>query len=147
MKQMIYVSFLADGESSTDVLKELKVISKKNNNDSGITGCLVYNNSIFLQAIEGPEREVDLLFTKIKHDKRHSNIKILLEQIVEPENRAFDKWDMKFQLIDKLSFDAMNAILSFSSSQKKSSNEEDIISSVDLHSKFEALKKNLLEAY
>lgn len=147
MKQMIYVSFLADGEVSTDVLRELKAISKKNNKNSNITGCLVYNNSIFLQAIEGPQREVDLLFTKIKHDKRHSNIKVLLEQIVSPENRAFDKWDMKFQLIDELSFDAINAILSFSSTQEKKSNKQIIVSSTELHDKFEALTKKLLEAY
>ena len=146
MKQLIYVSFLADGEQSSNVISDIKNVSCKNNNELGITGLLVYNSSIFLQLLEGPEKDVDLLYTKIKHDKRHSDIKILLEQDVPGNKRAFDEWDMKFQLIDNLNLDAINVVLSFSSHQKTGI-VNDVISSSELRDKFDALTKKLLDSY
>ncbi len=54
--------------------------------------------SFFLQAIEGEDTEVEILFEKIKHDPRHHSIlKVYKNPITE---RTFSDWTMGFNLID-----------------------------------------------
>lgn len=64
------------------------------NAENGITGCLLYHNTNFLQLIEGEEKKVDTLFHKIASDSRHHQVEILQQR--QQEHRMFNKWSMAF---------------------------------------------------
>ena len=64
------------------------------NAEHGITGCLLYHNSQFLQLLEGEKEAVEHLFHKIRKDPRHHDV-VLIEN-EEAEGRLFNKWSMAF---------------------------------------------------
>ena len=68
--------------------------AKDYNAEHGITGCLLYHNSQFLQLLEGEEGEVLKLFQKITMDKRHHDI--LLIESEYSNTRRFGEWSMAF---------------------------------------------------
>lgn len=49
---------------------------------------------MFLQLLEGEKETVENLFEKIKDDKRHSNIVLIVKEKVE--ERLFSDWSMAF---------------------------------------------------
>ena len=101
---LIYMS-----ESATlmqdEELTGLLNISRDWNETHGITGMLLYVHGKFLmrtggrfiQVLEGPASDVEIIFEKIKSDKRHQNIIILNESTTEKRN--FGAWSMGFKLI------------------------------------------------
>ena len=93
MQQVIYSS-AAVAPFSERELTELLTIARVNNGRLGVTGMLLYHEGSFLQALEGDERVLDTLFTKIGKDKRHHRVVVLLRREIEaPE---FDRWAMGF---------------------------------------------------
>lgn len=77
------------------------------NKAHGLTGMLIYIRSEpslvpkagrFMQVLEGTKEEVHSLFEKIKLDKRHQNLTILNEGIIQ--KRSFGTWLMGFEAID-----------------------------------------------
>lgn len=93
MQQLIYSS-AAVAPFSERELTELLTIARVNNGRLGVTGMLLYHEGSFLQALEGDERVVDALFTKIGKDKRHHRVVILLRRaLAQPQ---FDQWKMGF---------------------------------------------------
>jgi blue light- and temperature-responsive anti-repressor len=79
--------------------------ARARNRSLGITGMLAFENDCFLQTLEGPPAQVDLLWSSIKQDTRHSNIDILSEHVVT--SRLFSNWDL---LIDERFLDSSEAI-------------------------------------
>lgn len=94
--------------------KELQRILKESiqwNTDHGITGMLIYveglfasleersiNSSVtgrFMQVLEGSKKEVEDIFSKIKLDKRHTDIVVLQRE--DKKFRDFENWWMGFQ--------------------------------------------------
>lgn len=75
-------------------LAEILSTSRSNNTSLGITGALVLYEykGRFAQVLEGPEKAVQDLFTKIKSDPRHNNVNIV-ESGESPE-RLFSRWAM-----------------------------------------------------
>ena len=69
--QQISYSSAAVAPFSERELTELLTIARVNNGRLGVTGMLLYHEGSFLQALEGDERVLDVLFTKISKDKRH----------------------------------------------------------------------------
>ena len=92
LKQVIYVSEKTD--TSSDSLTDIYDISQKNNSESGISGCLLIGSNSYLQLLEGPDSEVDKLYSKIKMDSRHKKVKKLFEEHIE--EKSFSSWSMKF---------------------------------------------------
>ncbi len=92
MKQVIYVSEKTD--TSSDSLTAIYDISQKNNSESGISGCLLIGSNSYLQLLEGPDSAVENLYSKIKMDSRHKNVKRLFEQHID--EKLFSSWSMKF---------------------------------------------------
>ena len=92
LKQVIYVSKKTD--TSSDSLTDIYDISQKNNSESGISGCLLIGSNSYLQLLEGPDSEVDKLYSKIKTDSRHKKVKKLFEQ--HTDEKLFSSWSMKF---------------------------------------------------
>ena len=92
LKQVIYVSERTD--FSDNNLTNIFDTSQKNNPENGITGCLLIGSNSYLQFLEGPSLAVEALYSKIKEDSRHKNVKKLHDQAIK--EKLFASWSMKF---------------------------------------------------
>ena len=93
---LVYVSTVTDGVSSTDI-DDIISASHRNNSLVGITGILVLGSGIFFQWIEGPKEEVMSLVNLIETDRRHELMTVLSTD-EEIRERIFPSWDM--ELVD-----------------------------------------------
>ena len=76
-----------------------------------ITGALLHNNNFFLQVLEGNKETIQELFAKIRKDKRHSGILMILDQKIE--NRIFQNYETNFSIMKtKVDIQKLNAYLS-----------------------------------
>ena len=94
-----------------EMLKALLAKARKNNGAKNITGMLLYRDGLFIQALEGTQGEIEGLFTKIRQDKRHTDvIQIYLKPIQE---RSFPEWSMGFNRIENASTESMEGFSDF----------------------------------
>ncbi|MFL2844899.1 MAG: BLUF domain-containing protein [Candidatus Puniceispirillaceae bacterium] len=98
LKQVIYVSERTD--FSNHGLTSIFDTSQNNNPEKDITGCLLIGSNSYLQFLEGPSLAVEELYSKIKVDSRHKNVKKLHDQSVE--EKLFSSWSMKFAPFNNL---------------------------------------------
>ena len=91
LKHIIYAS-TPFGFSRSD-LDHILIKSRYNNDKNDITGALFCRDDLYLQYLEGPEKEIDLTFSKITEDDRHTEIQLLKSGI--STRRLFAKWAMK----------------------------------------------------
>ena len=96
LKQDIYVSERTIYHEFNNIFDT----SHKNNPKKGITGCLLIGSNSFLQYLEGPSSAVDTLYSKIKVDSRHKNVKKLRDQKID--EKLFSSWSMKFAPFNNL---------------------------------------------
>ena len=101
MQYLIYVSSATIHFSDRDLEALLKK-SRENNAKFGITGILFYADQNFVQVIEGEEKAIDKLYTKITHDTRHKSFSILIRG--EIKERSFANWSMGYKKISKEQF-------------------------------------------
>ncbi len=73
---------------------EILATARRRNTDLGITGFLFRTNSFYMQILEGPEADLDLLMTDILLDTRHSEIDLWPK--VEATQRMFPDWGMGY---------------------------------------------------
>ena len=93
LKRIHYISsFVKD--LSVDEIKEISSQAAKNNAEKDITGVLMAKGGVFFQIIEGPEENIDKLFTNILKDIRHEKIITLGIQVGDLK-RLFPNWHMK----------------------------------------------------
>ena len=102
MIRLLYCS-QAKSDFSEEVLKEILLISRKNNSAAGITGVLVHGGGMFMQVLEGPEQNVLRTYMKILDDKRHTDSRII--QISPIKERMFDNWTMGVIEAEPLTFE------------------------------------------
>ncbi len=98
LKSVIYIS-TSSQPISKGVLNEILKSSRKNNSDLNVTGLLLYFDSTFIQALEGPEESIDIIFSNIKKDKRHKNVTVIHEEPITM--RDFSNWSMGFKELNK----------------------------------------------
>lgn len=94
IKYLAYVSrqsFILSNEEISNLL----VTCRTNNSKAAITGMLIYFDGTFVQFLEGPENNIDQLFQKIKKDKRHQDVVLLIDGN-QPE-REFSNWSMAYK--------------------------------------------------
>jgi hypothetical protein len=91
--RLIYSSKAAPELAAADLEDMLKE-SRVRNRARGITGVLVFVDGVFLQILEGEEKNVLDLMRTIALDPRHSDIKVFHEE--ECKERAFADWNMAF---------------------------------------------------
>lgn len=94
LRSIIYVSSASELLSS-DALRDLLAVSRRNNAAVGISGILLYWDGNFLQYIEGPQEQLDLLMSKVAQDPRHNGLIVLERQNIQA--RAFPDWTMAFE--------------------------------------------------
>ncbi|MBD3669346.1 MAG: BLUF domain-containing protein [Gammaproteobacteria bacterium] len=94
LKLVVYVSEYTGNEAdaATDLNNICRHASEFNARRN-ISGVLFYENYHFLQAIEGPQLEIDGLMESIRMDSRHRNIDILVEMDIS--SRYFSRWNMQ----------------------------------------------------
>lgn len=92
--RLLYVSRI-NHSSNIDLhqlMENILLCSKKNNIEHGITGVLIYNNTIIMQLLEGGREQVSTVYTTISQDTRHTNVTIL--NFEEIACRQFNDWSM-----------------------------------------------------
>ena len=77
---------------SFETVDDILAVSQDNNARAGITGALVYDNTTFLQWIEGPSASVRAAWKRISQDDRHTDLKLLSVQKLD--DRLFPDWSM-----------------------------------------------------
>jgi len=96
IKTICYVSALELNVSAPN-LKEMFSNIKNKNISTNISGVLLYKNENFLQIIEGEEKTVNALFSKIKKDNRHSHIITLIDFPIP--QRLFKEYKTSFSIV------------------------------------------------
>jgi hypothetical protein len=96
MIQVSYVSRTREPMTSERLL-ELLWQCRENNQESGVTGMLLYRNGTFLQTLEGEDEVVDELVSDILADSRHADIEVLARKTIE--RRDYADWSMGFDLV------------------------------------------------
>ena len=81
------------GDTAPEIERILHV-ARRNNDDQGITGALLYSDGCFAQVLEGPLAAVEAIFEKIELDARHRDVAILHFKPIE--KRCFGEWSMAF---------------------------------------------------
>lgn len=96
MMYVVYISFAKWLMSEKDLNGMLETF-REYNAPRGITGLLLYKDGVFVQALEGPEAELQALYARIQQDPRHENVTTLLQGSMQ--GRLFPRWAMGFQNI------------------------------------------------
>ena len=91
--QIIYAS-IASREISSEEIRELLNVARKNNASVNVGGLLVFHEGCFLQVLEGPRVAVEAIFKYVKTDPRHEKVKLLLRS--EIDEKQFSEWSMAY---------------------------------------------------
>ncbi len=95
--QLVYVS-TATNQITQAEIDGILAASRRNNQQAGITGLLLYNGRRFLQALEGSELDVRETYERIKADPRHRGLTIIASR--ENGERMFGDWAMAARRVD-----------------------------------------------
>ncbi|MEP0518693.1 MAG: BLUF domain-containing protein [Hyphomicrobiales bacterium] len=97
LSRLIYYSRIILDSADRGAFKEIKKIlgeTAQHNEEAGITGGLLFNQTYFAQAIEGDRKAVTETFTSMMSDSRHQDVVILEARPIE--KRRFLTWNMGF---------------------------------------------------
>ena len=99
LRRIIYRSHAAGG-FDLPALLAMMARARENNATRRITGLLVHQRGLFLQALEGPSYEVEDLWQTIRSDRRHEGVELLGE--CDVGSRWFGDWSMELADGDQL---------------------------------------------
>lgn len=91
LRQIVYVS-TALKELTAPELESLLSSARRQNQQNGITGVLLYNEGDFMQCLEGPEDMALLTYQRILSSSQHKNVIELMNERVA--QRGFQDWEM-----------------------------------------------------
>ena len=74
------------------LLNGLLVDSRANNERDDITGALICRADLYLQLLEGPQKQVMKTFARIENDDRHTEVDVLISE--RTLAREFPHWSM-----------------------------------------------------
>jgi hypothetical protein len=97
MLSVIYSSVATRSLDDGDLVALLEQ-SRSSNEREGVTGVLFFRNGYFLQLLEGPDAAVRAKLDRIKHDERHTKVRVISEELVE--ERQFPEWTMGYPADD-----------------------------------------------
>jgi len=72
--------------------------ARERNIKYGITGVLLYIGGNFMQYIEGPKDNLEIIFNIIQVDDKHTGLILVSREPIE--NRQFGDWSMAYQTRD-----------------------------------------------
>ncbi len=111
MKQLFYVSNTSLSFRGKEDIEDILSKADSYNNQTGISGILLYHSGLFLQLLEGESADVDHLYSKIFKDPRHSNLTVLFD--IAATQRIFTKWGMAYRDVNELDIKMVNQMLSW----------------------------------
>ena len=91
IKQVIYVSRPVGFDE--EILNSILTLSRFNNERNQITGALICRSDLYLQYLEGPAHKIDSVYSKIKIDDRHEDVRLLEDG--RSRRRLFSNWAMR----------------------------------------------------
>jgi hypothetical protein len=94
MRRVIYASRAVQDLDELDLL-QLLTESRAANARDGVTGMLVYSARSFLQLIEGEDEGVEIVWDRIRMDRRHTDLRVLRDG--PADHRLFTDWTMGFE--------------------------------------------------
>jgi len=80
---------------SLDEIGYLLKRARERNREYGITGVLLYIGGNFMQYLEGPKDNLDVIYKIIQEDEQHFGIIMVSREAIE--DRQFSDWSMGFQ--------------------------------------------------
>jgi hypothetical protein len=89
--QIVYAS-AASGEFELSDIEPILEVARRRNSQLGVTGMLLFEKTSFLQVLEGDQEVIDALLERIRRDRRHTRVVLLLREPIEA--RTFGKWSM-----------------------------------------------------
>ena len=94
LDSLVYVSsavrLLSLGE-----IGHLLTRARERNQEYGITGVLLYIGGNFMQYLEGPKANLDVIYEIIREDEKHTGIILVSREAIQ--ERQFGDWSMGFQ--------------------------------------------------
>lgn len=101
------IAYVSTGNANLNKEDVADLLEQVNNfnNSRGITGVLLYAETNFFQLIEGDEKEIKSLYSRIEKDLRHSNIIVFVNKPLD--GVAFDGYISRF-VTDASKLDASN---------------------------------------
>jgi DNA polymerase III delta subunit len=105
LRRFLYVSELAPAMPSTVVGQILRQ-SRDRNHRLKLTGALLFDGERFCQLLEGEPDTAQALMQRIERDKRHHNVKMLLDTL-SAAPRMMTQWQCGYA--DHETFDAIDA--------------------------------------
>ena len=93
LMHLIYASSATTALGADD-LSEILSVSRRNNDQVGVTGMLLHVDGSFFQVLEGPGQRVDEVFARIANDPRHGSVITIIRERIH--RRAFGDWSMGF---------------------------------------------------
>ncbi|RRB07858.1 BLUF domain-containing protein [Larkinella rosea] len=110
---------------SNEELTAILHLSRKNNNERGITGILLYFNGSIIQALEGPKEKVKALYATICQDTRHLNVTPLYSKAIA--KRSFGDWSMGYRTLSATELKDLTSLRIGKGGQPLGSKSEDSI--------------------
>ena len=95
--RIAYFSRSTIGPDPADQAREIGHIvasARRNNLLVGVTGALLFSHGCFAQVLEGAREDVDLVFERVRGDRRHRDLRILQQGPVSA--RSFGDWWMAY---------------------------------------------------
>ena len=100
-----------DGAATTDAkqIEQILEAARRNNEQIGVTGALMFTDGFFAQVLEGERAAVERTFDRIQLDDRHGQVTLLgFEPVAE---RRFGEWSMAFVGADEAATERFAALL------------------------------------
>ncbi len=97
LARLIYRSRSILAQKSSDPESALEIIlqhARHNNERAGLTGVLLFDGEIFVQALEGTLCNIERVYEAIACDQRHEGLELIDLSIVE--RRDYPDWTMAF---------------------------------------------------
>jgi len=87
------------GPITSTVTSSILEVSIPNNKEENVTGVLCQGSGLYMQVLEGERTKVNNLFSKIKVDRRHKNVELLLLEDIS--QRLYGQWSMALVHLSK----------------------------------------------
>jgi hypothetical protein len=92
---IVYLS-RARGPTTIEQLQHLLWRARARNRDQQVSGMLLYVDGTFLQYLEGPAAQVQLIYRVIRKDPLHTGVTTFIHQKID--SRVFSDWHMAFHM-------------------------------------------------
>ena len=93
MRQIVYFSTAAERQDEASIV-EILATSRRRNLLDGVTGLLMAGGNRYLQILEGSPTAIGETLARIRLDRRHLGLNVLVDRNVDSRN--FSEWTMAF---------------------------------------------------